>query len=212
MPFMNKSLSRALMRRSRLRSKYLKKRSETNILAYAKQRNFCVSLLKQKTKKDYYANLNEKDIANNKKFWQTVKALFLDKAKSKEKNTLVIGEIISTEDEKNAELLNAFFSSAVNNLNIPEYSGINILAERISHPTLKAILKYKNHPSIVIINNLKMNFNFYFSVVSEEDFLKEIKKLNPRKSTQSTDISIKLLKENADIFASYLCDFFNQSI
>ena len=59
---------------------------------------------------------------------------------------------------------------------------------------------------------MKKNFNFYFNVVSEEDFLKEIKKLNPRKSTQSTDISIKLLKENADIFASYLCDFFNQSI
>ena len=119
-----------------------------------------------------------------------------------------------TEDEKNAviEILNAFFSSAISNLNIPEYSGINILAERISHPTLKAILKYKNHPSIVAINNLKKNFNFYFSVVSEEDFLKEIKKLNPRKSTQSTDIPIKLLKENADIFASYLCDFFNQSI
>ena len=117
-----------------------------------------------------------------------------------------------TEDEKNAELLNAFFSSAVSNLNVPEFSGINILAERISRPTPKAILKYKNHPSIVAINNFKKNFNFYFSVVSEEDFLKESKKLNPRKFTQSTNIPIKLLKENADIFASYLCDFFNQSI
>ena len=148
MPFMNKSLSRAFMRRSQLRSKYLKKRSETNRLAYAKQRNFCVSLLR-KTKKDYYANLNEKDIADNKKFWQTVKPLFSDKVKSKEKITLVQGEMISTEDEKNAELLNAFFSSAVSNLNIPEYSGINILAERISHPTLKAILKYKNYPVLL---------------------------------------------------------------
>ena len=87
----------------------------------------------------------------------------------------------------------------------------NILAERISHPTLKAIIKYKNHPGIVAINNLKKNFNFYFSVVSEEEFLKEIKILNPRKSTQSTDIPIKLLKKNADIFAN-LCGFFNQSI
>ena len=75
MQFMNKSLSRAFMRRSQLRSKYLTKSSETNRLAYAKQSNFCVSLLR-KTKKDYYANLNEKDIADNKKFWQTVKPLF----------------------------------------------------------------------------------------------------------------------------------------
>ena len=108
MPFMNKSLSRPFMRRSQLRSKYLKKRSETNKLAYAKQRDICVSLL-SKTKKDYYANLNEKDIADNKKFWQTVKSVFSDKEKSKEKITLVQGEMISTEDEKNAELLNAFF-------------------------------------------------------------------------------------------------------
>ena len=43
--FMNK-----FMRRSQLRSKYLKKRSETNRLAYAKQRNFCVSLLKKNKK------------------------------------------------------------------------------------------------------------------------------------------------------------------
>ena len=84
MSFMNKSLSRAFMRRNQLRSKYLKKRSATNRLAYAKQRNFCVSLLR-KTKKDYYANLNEKDIADNKKFWLTVKPLFSDKVKSKEK-------------------------------------------------------------------------------------------------------------------------------
>ena len=116
MPFMNKSLSKAFMRRSQLRSKYLKKRSETNRLAYAKQRNFCVSLLR-KTKKDYYANLNEKDIADNKKFWQRVKPLFSDKVKSKEKITLVQGKMMSTEDEKNAELLNVFFSSAVSNLN-----------------------------------------------------------------------------------------------
>ena len=70
--------------------------------------------------------------------------------------------MISTEDEKNAELLNAFFSSAVSNLNIPGYSGINILAGRISHPTLKAILKHKNHPSIVAINNLQKELQFLF--------------------------------------------------
>ena len=99
MTFKNKSLSRAFMGRSQLRNKYLKKRSETNRLAYAKQRNFCVSLLR-KTKKDYCANLNEKDIADNKKFWQTVKPLFSDKVKSKEKINLVQGEMISMEDEK----------------------------------------------------------------------------------------------------------------
>ena len=32
------------------------------------------------------------------------------------------------------------------------------------------------------------------------------------KSAQSTDIPIRVLKENADIFADYICGFFNESI
>ena len=55
---------------------------------YNKQRNYCVSLLR-KTKTNYYANSNEKDLTDNKQFWQTVKPLLSDKIKSSEKITLV---------------------------------------------------------------------------------------------------------------------------
>ena len=64
-PFMNKLLSRAHMKKTRLRNCYLKKRSEQNRLSYVKQRNNYVSLLR-KTKKDYYAILNVKDVVDNK--------------------------------------------------------------------------------------------------------------------------------------------------
>ena len=37
---------------------------------------------------------------------------------------------------------------------------------RISDPTLKAILKYKNHPSIAAIRNANNNFYFRFNEVS----------------------------------------------
>ena len=54
-------------------------------------------------------------------------------------------EAVTTQDEQNAELLNIFFfSNAVKNLKITEFSDTNPLAERISNPTLNAILKYKN--------------------------------------------------------------------
>ena len=43
-------------------------------------------------------------------------------------------------------------------------------------------------------------------------FFKEIKRLKARKVTQITDIPVKVLKENADIFSAYLCDFLNESI
>ena len=104
------------------------------------------------------------------------------------------------------------FSSAVKNLKIPEFSDTNPLAERLSDPTLKAVLKYKNHPSIVAIRNANNNPHFHFSEVSVEEDYKEIRKLSPRKSAQSIDISVRVLKENADIFADYICEFFNVPI
>ena len=33
-----------------------------------------------------------------------------------------------------------------------------------------------------------------------------------RKATQNTDIPVKILRENADIFSVYICDFFNETI
>ena len=82
--FMNKALSKAIMQRTKLRNKFLKDPSAENKFSYNKQRNWCVSLLR-KEKKKYFANLNEKDITDNKKFWQTVKPFLSEKTKSREK-------------------------------------------------------------------------------------------------------------------------------
>ena len=190
MPFMNKLLSRGHMKRTRLRNRYLKKRSEQNILFHVKQRNYCV-FLSRKTKKDYYANLNVKDIVDNKQFWRTVKPLFSHKTKSSKKIAL---ETVNTQDEQNAQLLNISFLNAVKNLKIPGFSNTNPLAERLSNPTLKAILKYKNQPSIVATRNANNNSHFHFNEVSFENVYKEIRKLSPRKSAQSTDILSECLR------------------
>ena len=124
----------------------------------------------------------------------------------------MVDETVTTQDEQNAVLLILFFSNAVKNLKIPEFSDTNPLAERHSDPTLKAILKYKNHSSINAIRNANNNFHFHFNEVSVDEVYKEIRKWSPRKSVQSTDIPIRVLKENADIFADYICRFFNESI
>ena len=76
-PFITKDLSKAIMKRSRLRNNFLKNRTEQNKTLYTKQRNYCVSLLK-KSKKKYFANLNEKIILDNKLFWKTIKPLLPD--------------------------------------------------------------------------------------------------------------------------------------
>ena len=53
LPFMNKTLSKAIMSRTKLKNKFLKNRSNENKKKYVKQRNHCVYLLR-KTKREYY--------------------------------------------------------------------------------------------------------------------------------------------------------------
>ena len=55
-----------------VKNKFLKHRTGENKRSYSKQRNYCVSLLR-KTKKEYYSNLDEKNVTDNRKFWKTVK-------------------------------------------------------------------------------------------------------------------------------------------
>ena len=146
MPFMTKNLSKAIVTRSRLRNKYLKHKTEENRLPYTQQRNKCVSLLR-KTKINYYENLDEKDITDNKKFWKAVKPLLSDKSINGDKIHLSEnGELINSES-KTVEVLNEFFSNIVKNLKIPEYENLNPNFEKGKDPVFKAIWKYKNHPS-----------------------------------------------------------------
>ena len=67
LPFINKELSKAITHRSKLRNNFLRNRSTENGEKYSKQQNYCVYLLR-KIKKNYYSNLNEKNITDDKMF------------------------------------------------------------------------------------------------------------------------------------------------
>ena len=64
---MAKSLAKAIMTRSRLHNKYLKEKSADTKIAYDKQINYSVYLLRR-TKKNYFANINISSTTDNKKF------------------------------------------------------------------------------------------------------------------------------------------------
>ena len=104
-PFMTKALSKAIMQRTRLRNKFLKNPTNQNRLSYTKQRNFCLSVLR-KEKKEYFANLSEKDITDNRKFWYTVKPFLSGKIKSRESIILVNTERITSDEVEVANTLN----------------------------------------------------------------------------------------------------------
>ena len=57
--------------------------------AYYGQRNYCVSLIRKEKKADY-SNLNTHDIKNSKTLWNTAKPLFTENIQTKSELTLVI--------------------------------------------------------------------------------------------------------------------------
>ena len=87
---MTKALSKSIIEKTKKHKKqlFLKNPIVANKLAYTKQRNFCVSL-PGKVKKEYFANLNEKNITDDRKFWHPVKPFLPEKNKSREQITLV---------------------------------------------------------------------------------------------------------------------------
>ena len=72
------------MKRSWLRNKYLKNNNGENRKLYAKQRNYCVSLLR-KIKKAYYENLDERKVSDSKLLWKTVRPLPSEKFNARER-------------------------------------------------------------------------------------------------------------------------------
>ena len=73
--FMNKELQHAIMIRSKLTNKFIENSCLCDKNAYDKQRSTCASLLR-KTKKQYYLNLNVKNIVDNKRFYKPVSNIF----------------------------------------------------------------------------------------------------------------------------------------
>ena len=175
-PFMNKILSKAFMLRSRLKNCYNKKPTETNNILYKKQRNYCVNLLKRE-KRNYYCKLSLNIFKDNKTFWKSIKPLFSDKCKSVGKEfTLIVDNVIISEQSVIAESLNNFFIESVENLDIIPFS-------HTSSDSLKSvseiIKEYEFHPSIMKIKEI---FNvrevFTFHETSSQEIKQKIDNLD----------------------------------
>ena len=73
------------------------------------------------------------------------------KIKSKEKITLIENDEIIKTEQGTAKVLNAFFSNIIQKLDIQQYNVDDPICGNINDPLLKAIGRYRNHPSIVAI-------------------------------------------------------------
>ena len=133
----------------------------------------------RKEKREYFANLNEKDIIYNKKFWHTVKLFLSHKIKSRKNIILLNNEKITSNEGEVTNTFNNFFSWIIKNFKIPECCVEQNVSHSLSrYPTFKAIPKYKNHPSINSNKSFSQRFsNFYFLQVDKNTVLKKNQKM-----------------------------------
>ena len=210
--FVTKELRKAIMKRSRLKQKFMKTKSDISRIAYKKQRNICVALVK-KSKRTYFANLDTKSIQDNKKFWKNVSPLFSNKIRSKPKITLIENEKIITNENEIAETFNEYFSNIVKNLNISrDPKHISKTTQKDS--VLQSVEMFAKHPSIISIKDrmetLKSTFSFNY--INEDQLFQEIQNLDSKKASHQNDIPVKIIKENIETFSFVLYHSFNNSL
>ena len=224
-PFINKKINKEIMKRSRLRNKFLNTKKDIDRKAYNKQRNLCVSLVRSE-KKNFFSNINTSDITDNKTFWKTVKPFFTDTIKTKSKITLIeknivsqegqekiVSEKIITEDQAVAEVFNNFFINIVPNLKISTDHGYDNDFIATDDQVTNAVNKFRNHSSIIMIKNKKVaDQSFSFGPVTYDDVLKIVNTLDTAKASQQCDIPTKILKQNSGYFAEYFYENINQCI
>ena len=92
--------------------------------------------------------------------------------------------------------LKNFFFNIVKNLNISQYCDFDPTIENVKDPTLKAILIYEKHPSVLaIITKCNKNGVFSFREVSLKQIKTQISLLKLNKASKYSDIPTKIIKE-----------------
>ena len=126
-----------------------------------------------------------------------------------ERTTLIEADKVVSEDREVAETFKPYFETIVENL------GINskfMSEEPVSNESVNNIIsKFQNHPSIIIIKE-NHHGHFSFSTVEVEDVDRETASLDESKTIQQTDIPVKIVKANGDIFSEFIMHSFNERI
>ena len=83
---------------------------------------------------------------------------------------------------------------------------------QIEHPILRIIEQYKNHPSIIAINNQNMDRRFSFQEITKSEINQEILNLDSSKACQESDLPTKIIKANSDIFTEAIHKELNRGL
>ena len=170
-------------------------------------RNFCVNLLR-KTKKDYFNDLNIKNITDNKAFWKIIKPYFSNKGLNP--NSLILSQKtkIVTSDQGIANIMNNYFTGITSHLNLKP--------DQINHSEnlTNIIENFKNHESIqrIKLANFHHRQIFNFCHVSVKEIKKELMNLSSKKASGNGDIAAKILKDSLSVYTKELTTIINNCL
>ena len=96
--------------------------------------------LLRKTEKEYFENVNVKDINDNKKLWKTIKPFFSNKGLNTNKLMIIEKNNLISEEFVLANTINQYFNSITKQLNLKKSPQLKHLEDIINY--------YHNHISI----------------------------------------------------------------
>ena len=112
-----------------------------------------------------------------------------------------------------SEELNKFFENATRDLEINENPYIIDTDINEINSIEKAINKYRNHPSVLLIKSRLKNVpSFSFNKVGLSEIERELNVISPRKATTLNGIPPKLLKSTKIICSETLKTMFNNCL
>ena len=194
--FMSKTLRKAIMKRSKLRNIFNKKRSSESWQNDKRLRNIYSNTLKA-TKKTFFGSLSINEITDERKFRKTVTPFSSDKCKTS-KNTVITEKNETLKDNKNiSNTFSQYFTTITKGLNLRESKG-NI--------------NFGNEESCKKVKENFGNETFSFGTISKKDVLDLIKQLLGNKFTVSNDIPVSVLKESVSAHQKKLTGIFNNCL
>ena len=164
---MTKIPHKAIMKRSKLRNKFNKERNIGNWSKYKREHNLCSNLLKQ-SKKRHFNSLNVNDIAENKKFWKTIKPFFTAKNKTTTNIILTKNNQTVREDKAIYQILNTYFTNVTKSLKLWQVDKSQ---------------SFENEGNSKLIRENYGGESFSFKSISKDDIIEAVKKL-PSKNHQ----------------------------
>ena len=214
-PFVTKELRLAIMKRSRLRTKYNKWKSRENYIAYRQAKRACDKLTKT-AKSLYFKKATEHGIMTNKQFWKVMKPMLTKKG-------IISSDVIILEENgkqisDEAELVEIFNDHYVNivekTLGHPPISLGNPSDPSLDRETVSLIInRFSNHP---IITKIRQNYHttekFSLPIATNDEINKILKSIDISKSCGPDKIPPKILRLCSDVIDKPLTVIVNDTV